>query len=178
MEKWTIQDSKEAYSQRIFTLKDLTCYHPGKDLTHSFMVLNTADWINVIATTPEGEFIMVRQHRLGTDEFTLETPGGIIEQGEPPEQSALRELLEETGFRARGIRLLKRLAVNPAIMNNYIYYFHADNCVRVAGQDLDPAEDIEVVTCTRGQIESMVESGEMDHSLIITGLNLFFAEER
>lgn len=83
MNKWIKKSEQEIFRRRIFAVKDIECYHPDKNVTHRFFTLNTPDWINVVAITEEGLFIMVKQHRMGTDEVTLETPGGLIEEGEP-----------------------------------------------------------------------------------------------
>ena len=102
MDKWIRKSEQELFRRRIFSVKDVECYHPAKKVTHKFFTLQSPDWINVVAETVDHRFIMVRQHRLGTDEITLETPGGIVEEGESAETSALRELLEETGVPTRG----------------------------------------------------------------------------
>lgn len=158
-------------------MKDLECHHPDKDVTHRFFTLTSPDWINIVATTEDGRFIMVRQHRLGTDEITLETPGGLVEGNESPEETALRELREETGYEAGEIHLLKKLTNNPAIFNNYIYYYYAANCKKVHEQDLDAAEDIEVVTCSRDEIMDMINHGPITHTIIVSALYLYFLSE-
>ncbi|MBN1496172.1 MAG: NUDIX hydrolase [Spirochaetes bacterium] len=174
MNKWEIKADKELFRRRIFSVKDIECYHPDKDITHRFFTISTPDWINVVATTEDDRFIMVRQHRLGTDEITLETPGGLIEEGESPEETVKRELREETGYEAEKIHLLKKLSVNPAIFNNYIYFYYAGNCRRIHDQDLDPAEDIEVLTFSRNEILEMIRNGPISHTIIVTALFLYF----
>lgn len=174
MNRWEIKTGKELFRRRIFSVKDIECYHPDKDITHRFFTISTPDWINIVATTEDGRFIMVRQHRLGTDEITLETPGGLIEEGESPEETARRELREETGYEAGEIHLLKKLSVNPAIFSNYIYFYYAGNCRRIYDQDLDPAEDIEVLTFSRNEILEMIRSGPISHTIIVTALFLYF----
>ncbi len=174
MNRWVIKSSEDIFRRRIFAVKDIECYHPDKDVTHRFFTLSTPDWINIVAVTEDNRYIMVRQHRLGTDEITLETPGGLVEEGESPEETALRELREETGYEAGEIHLLKKLSVNPAIFNNYIYFYFARNCRRIHEQDLDPAEDIEVLTFTRDEIMSMINDGPVSHTIILAAFYLYF----
>jgi len=174
MNKWIKKSEQEIFRRRIFAVKDIECYHPDKNVTHRFFTLNTPDWINVVAITEEGMFIMVKQHRMGTDEVTLETPGGLIEEGEPPEETARRELREETGYEAGEIHLLKKLSVNPAIFNNYIYFYYAGNCRKMHNQKLDSAEDIEVLTVNHDQIMEMINGGRINHTIIVAAFYLYF----
>jgi ADP-ribose pyrophosphatase len=177
MNKWIIKSENELFRKRIFAIKDMVCHHPDKDVTHRFFTLTSPDWINIVAVTDDGRIIMVRQHRLGTDEITLETPGGLCEDNELPEDTARRELREETGYEAGEIHLLKKLTNNPAIFNNYIYYYFAANCKEIHDQDLDPAEDIEVVTCSRDEIMDMISHGQINHTIIVSALYLYFLSE-
>lgn len=174
MIKWIKKSEHELFRKRIFALKDIECYHPDKDVTHTFFTIDTHDWINVIARTEDDRYVMVRQHRLGTDEITLETPGGLIEGDESPRDTALRELREESGYEAAEIHLLKKLSANPAILNNYIYFYYATGCRRLHDQELDLSEDIEVATYTRDEIMEMISTGVINHSVIITAFYLFF----
>jgi 8-oxo-dGTP pyrophosphatase MutT (NUDIX family) len=121
-----------------------------------------------------GNFIFVVQHRLGTGTHCLETPAGLVEVGEDPRLAALRELREETGYEAGSMVLMKKLAANPAILNNYIYFFRAEHCRKVGAQTLDAAEDIEVRTYSPEQVRAMLDDGTIDHSIIVTALALYF----
>jgi ADP-ribose pyrophosphatase len=174
MDKWIRKTEQELFRRRIFSVTDVECYHPRKNVTHKFFTLQTPDWINVVARTADGRFIMVRQHRLGTDEITIETPGGIVEEGESPDTSARRELLEETGYEAGEMFLMKKLSVNPAIFNNYIYFYYAPDCRKAGSQNLDLAEDIEVATHTQEEIMELIADGTINHTLIVTACYLYF----
>ena len=57
MKKWILKKNKEIFKGRIFKLKDIECYHPELDLTHDFFVIETYDWINVIAQTDDNKFV-------------------------------------------------------------------------------------------------------------------------
>jgi hypothetical protein len=67
--------------RQVFSAYDLECTHP-KGITHTFSVINTPDWVNIVPITQEGDFILVRQHRLGTDQIIVETPGGLVDHDE------------------------------------------------------------------------------------------------
>ena len=63
-----------------------------------FYVLEYPDWVNVIAITEDGKFVMERQYRHGLGKTCFEIPAGVIEEGEDPLDAAKRELMEETGY--------------------------------------------------------------------------------
>ena len=177
MKKWEVRGENKVFENRIFTVTSKSCFHPEKKVAWDFHVVDTYNWVNVIGLTEEDEFILVRQHRLGTDEFSIETPGGVVEPGEEPEACAVREFSEETGYSGRSIHLLKSLHVNPAIMGNRISFYFIDGCVKTGAQSLDEAEDIEVLALPASRLIEMVRDGSIDHSIVITGLGLYFLSE-
>lgn len=174
MEKWEIRQQKKDYENRLFTMRNLDCVHNGNNVQNDFYVIDTFNWINVVALTPDGRFILVKQHRLGTDEISIETPGGVIDDGENPEDCAVRELREETGFIGRSVTLLKSLWVNPAIMSNRINFYLIEGCEPSASQDLDEAEDIEVMVVSVDELSDMIRDGKFTHSIAVTGIGLYF----
>lgn len=174
MKKWEIRKREEIFNRRIFSIDDLHCYHPGKNVEHNFFIMNNPDWINVVVLTEDNQLVFVKQHRLGTDDITIETVAGLMDGGESPEESARRELLEETGYQAGELLLMKKLSANPAIMSNHIYFYLARNARKIAAQELDHAEDIEVITVPEEEAVHMISDGRIDHTIIVTALSLFF----
>jgi ADP-ribose pyrophosphatase len=177
MEKWEIRKEKKEFQNRIFTIRSLDCIHNKKNIQNDFYVIDTYSWINVVPLTPEGKFILVKQHRLGTDEISIETPGGVIEDNEDPADCAVRELREETGYTGKSVHLLKSLWVNPAIMSNRISFYLVEGCELSASQELDPVEDIEVITVTIDELSEMMKSGAFSHSVAVTGIGLYFCSQ-
>lgn len=178
MKKWQINNRTQVFKRPIFSIDELDCFHPEKHVSHKFTVMNTPDWINIVALTTDKKIIMVKQHRLGTDEFTYETPAGVIESGEPPLDAAKRELLEETGYTSPSIELIQCAKANPAIMTTDIYFFLAKDCRQTHGQQLDTTEDIEVHLFNHEEILEKVKTGKISHSIILTALSLFFLKDR
>ncbi|MCL2007723.1 MAG: NUDIX hydrolase [Treponema sp.] len=90
---------------------------------------------------------MVRQWRHGAEELSLEFPGGVFEKGENPEEAAIREMREETGYTARRIEKLGEFNPNPAIMTNKVHFFLALDLDQGAAQELDYEEyaDVEII---------------------------------
>ena len=79
VEKFPLGPAQEVFRTNIFKVEE----RHGKthDNLHerNFSTLTFSNWVNVVAVTPNGEIILVEQHRIGTDSLTLETPGGAVD---------------------------------------------------------------------------------------------------
>ena len=108
-------------------------------------MLDWPDWVHVLALTRDDRAVLVRQWRPGLGAASLELPGGVMDPGEKdPASAGRRELLEETGYDAAEFRALPPLSPDPAHMSNRLHILLALGAERVAGQRLDPTEEIAV----------------------------------
>jgi len=171
---WPVVSSKMELATRIFKLRTDTARHPKTGRLHPFHILESPDWVNVVALTPDREMVLIRQYRMGTGEVTLEIPGGLIEPGDTPAEAALRELKEETGFipgpsspPPRRIGLVKP---NPAFLDNTCYTYLVEEVVPGGGQEMDPAEDIAVDLVPASELSGLVAGGRIDHGLVLNAL--------
>jgi ADP-ribose pyrophosphatase len=140
--------------------------------------LRFGDWCNVVAVTPDDHLVFVWQYRFGTDAFSLEIPGGMIDPGEAPEKAALRELREESGYEADGVEQLLVVEPNPAMQNNRCYTFLARG-VRATGKtQFDAQEELETVLVPRARIGELLASGQVTHSLVQGALEAYLRQER
>jgi ADP-ribose diphosphatase len=173
---WRVQSSEKLVDCRIFTVRKDVSVNPRTGQAHEMFILEQPNWVNVIPLTADEQVIMVEQWRHGTRSVHLETPGGLMEDGETPEQSARRELLEETGYETGEVVHLGTVHPNPAIQTNWQHYILATNCRKVAEPNLDHAEDIQVKLVPLLEVPRLIEKGEITHGIVIGGfywLNLY-----
>jgi ADP-ribose pyrophosphatase len=104
-------------------------------------VLRRPDSVSILAL--EGDFlVVVRQTRAGADERTLELPAGSIEEGETPEECAVRELDEECGLRAGSWRKLGEFWAAPDYSTEYVHAFEATELVDVGIGEREEGDDL------------------------------------
>jgi len=173
---WKLISSKRKESYRIFNLRTDRARSPRTHRTHEFYVLESRDWVNVIPLTPANEVVLVRQYRHGTREVTLEIPGGLVESDDSPEQSARRELREETGYVAREMVSLGAVDPNPAFLNNRCYTYLARDVALTGDQQQDEKEDIEVILRPVHELHRLIQEGDITHSLVVAAFYRFFWE--
>ncbi|MDR1279152.1 MAG: NUDIX hydrolase [Treponema sp.] len=143
---WKEEENKEVFRSRIFSIRESVCRSPDNS-RGTYTVIHSPDWVIVIPVlkTPQGEkFVMVRQWRHGSQELSLEFPGGVFETGEDAAQAAARELLEETAYKPGTIQKIGEFNPNPAIMSNRVHFFMAGDLEFTGKQELDEDEFIEV----------------------------------
>ncbi|MCC8112802.1 MAG: NUDIX hydrolase [Bacteroidales bacterium] len=147
---------------------------PNGKVNPEFYVLEYPTWINVIAITPDGMFVMERQYRYGLGETSYEICAGVAEKGETPEQAARRELEEETGYTGGTWQLLTVISGNPSVTNNLTYCYLARGVERTTEQHLDATEDIEVVLMREDEVLQLLKDDEIKQALMAAPLWKYF----
>lgn len=176
---WELVDSREDRSYRLFSVAINTNKSPRTGETHEFQVLNSPDWVAVVALTPAREMILVRQYRHGTAALSLEPPGGLVKEGQSPEQSGREELEEETGYRAESLELLGWMHPMPALFTNRFYVYLARDASPEGRINPDETEEVETVLMPVEQVKQHIRSGKISCGIMIAALHLFFDwEER
>jgi ADP-ribose pyrophosphatase len=170
---WRIKSSVTLKDHRIFSLRKDVSVSPRTGREHEFVVLESLDWVSVVALDSEDRLIMVRQYRHGLGEVTLEVPGGLVDPGLTPEEAARTELRQETGYAARELIDLGDLSAAPAIFTNRLHVFLARDAYRVGELDQDEGEDIQVVLVPLDEVRSLIGSGELIHAQMIASIYLY-----
>ncbi|MGD0016753.1 MAG: NUDIX hydrolase [Verrucomicrobiia bacterium] len=169
IQPWKVTRSEMLLDGRIFKVRKDVTINPRTGRPHDMFVVESPNWVNIIPLTPDDQVVMVEQWRHGTRSIHLETPGGLMDVGETPEQCARRELLEETGHEAGEVVQLGTVHPNPAIQNNLQHYVLATNCRRVAALKLDNTEDIKVRLVPLAEVPDMIRTGKITHGVVIGG---------
>ena len=172
-QKWRRIRSEKGEHHRIFTVRNDVCISPRTGLPHDFVILESADWVSVVPVTTDGRLVMVRQYRHGTEEVTLEIPGGLLDPGLTALQGAQHELRQETGYGGGRWTQLGSVAPVPAVFNNYLHVFLAEDVVLQGEMQLDPGEDIKMELVTFEQVKHMITEGEINHSQVVSSLYLY-----
>jgi 8-oxo-dGTP pyrophosphatase MutT (NUDIX family) len=168
--RWITRHNEVLAKTRIFSLEKSRRHEEGTEKSGDFYVLSAADWINVIALTPENKVVLVEQFRHGSEDFELEIVGGLVDNDEAPKDAALRELREETGYVATDeseVTLLGKVLPNPAFLNNTCYTYLVTNCKQEAEQKFDDHENIVVRLEPLEKIDDLIRTGHITHSLVV-----------
>jgi ADP-ribose pyrophosphatase len=167
MKPWTLIDTHSIGDFHIFSMQRQKRLNPRTDREQSFFVIHSTDWINVIAITPDGQVVLIRQFRAGTNNITVEIPGGMVDSGEDPREAAIRELREETGYVGDSVTLIGMVHPNPAFLDNQCHTYLIENATRKKEQSLDSGEDIEVFTTPLSTIPHLIHDGTITHALVV-----------
>jgi ADP-ribose pyrophosphatase len=174
IQPWKKIGSKVLGDFRIFKLRSDLYVSPRTGKEHDFFVLDSVNWVNVIALTPDGRLVMVEQYRPGSNTVELEIPGGMMDAADSgPAAAAARELREETGYEGENARVLGRIHSNPAILNNITYTVLIENCRLLHPTQMDHAEDLATRLVPSAEIPKLVAGEKIGHSLVVVALYHF-----
>lgn len=175
--KWTVLRSEYLAHEPWFTVRHESIGLPDGRCIPDYYVLEYPDWVNVIALTREGRFVMIDQYRHGLGETSYEIPAGVLD---PTDASTLagaqRELMEETGYGGGRWRLLTVLSANPATHNNLTHCYLAEDVELLGAQHLDATEDLRVHLLTRDQVQELLRTDRIRQALMAAPLWRYFCE--
>lgn len=176
---WQKTGTKHAGDFRIFTIRSDLKVSPRTGKTHDFFVIDSVNWVNVIATTPDNQLVMIEQYRHGSDTVELEIPGGMLDAKDTsPAEGGIRELREETGYEGEQPTIVGQIFPNPAIMSNICYTLWVRNCQLKHPCEWDHGEDLITRLVPIADIPKLVATGQIRHSLVVVALYHFELWER
>lgn len=173
---WQVLDSKLLISERWLQLReDRVRLGNGHEIDR-FHVIHGPDWASVLCITEASEVILVRQYRHGIAKPSLELPAGVIEPNESPEESARRELLEETGFASDDWVRIQSVSTEPARHTTQAHFFCARGARQVGKPTPEETEVLDIVKVPLADLARLATDGSIVHGVhvgaILTALQL------
>ena len=165
--------SKVIYQGPVFGVRRDEVLEPG-GVRATREVITHPGSVVVLPLLPDGRILLVRQYRHATRQFLWELVAGRIEPGENPRRAAARELLEETGFRAKRYRLFLDVFPTPGFLEERMYILLAQ---QLTSGDARPEVDEKIIsrTFTRSQLKQMIHHGKLRDAKSIAGLLYYFS---
>lgn len=171
---WPKLSSKQVGDFRVFSIRSDVKLSPRTGQECDFYVIESVNWVNVVALTRHHELVMIEQYRHGSNTVELEIPGGMMDQSDgSPIEAGLRELREETGYEGAKAELIGQIYANPAIMSNVCYTVLVQDCDLTHDIQLDHGEDVATRLVPVDQIPQLVAEGKIGHSLVVVALYYF-----
>lgn len=173
---YELLDKKTAYKGKKIVVEELHYRNPRtNEILYREHVLAWHSAI-IIPETEDGKFIMIREPRTTAGLTVLAFPAGMIEKGETEEEGAIRELEEETGYRAKSIKKLREVYPTIGYSDEKMIIFLAKELVKTH-RHLDETEDIEVLELPKDEVKQLLDNGEIKTSGEVIGLLHYFMHE-
>jgi len=138
---------------------------PDGKIIPEYFVVELPTSVCAMAITEDNQVVMVKQYRYPILQATLEIPGGFMDEGEDPATAVARELLEETGYHFPSVEYVGKVAANPGVLDNYTHLFLATGGKKIAEQNLDHNEDIDVILLPLDEVRAMLKRNEFVQAL-------------
>jgi ADP-ribose pyrophosphatase len=162
--------SETIYQARVFRLCRETVTLPN-GVTATLDVIHHPGSSAVVPLLPDGEVVMIRQYRHSLRQFLWEVPAGTLDPGEGFLECARRELIEETGYRAKHFEELTEILPAPGYSDERIRIFSASD-LEPAPRKLDKDEVLEVAHLPLSETRAMIEDGRIQDAMTVIGLFL------
>jgi len=163
-----ILSSEMVYQGRVFGLRRDEVVEPsGVRATRE--VITHPGSVVVLPVLPDGRIVMIRQYRHATRQYLWELVAGRKEPDETPKEGAARELLEETGYRAKRFKVFLDVFPTPGFLEERMYLLLAEG---LTAGEAQPEEDekIEVRAYRVNELKKMIKSGRLKDAKSIAGI--------
>jgi ADP-ribose pyrophosphatase len=127
--------------------------------------------VAIIPLDSDGKIVLVRQYRHAAGRALLEIPAGTLNKGEDPDQCAIRELQEETGYKPGKLQKIGGIFVAPGYSTEFIHLYLATD-LTASRLDMDADEFIEVQHVPLPEVLNRIRSGEIPDAKTICALFL------
>ncbi len=161
MEPWKTRARRTLLKHsRYLTVESHTVELPDGRVIDDWPWIITPDYINVVAITTDGLYLVFRQTKYAVEGTSLAVVGGYLEPGEDPLAAAKRELLEETGHEAPDWTSLGHYAADGNRGSGTAHFYLARGARKVADTASDDLEEQELLRLSRAEMEAALAAGE------------------
>ena len=158
---WETKSSKNILYTPYVSVNSDTVILPDGSVISDFYTVTIQDAALIVAITDDLQILLAREYRYACKEVSTECPAGMVEDNEDPLETAMRELLEETGYKSGSWTYLGPTFESTSKLTNVMHLFLAEDCVKVSEQDLDDHESIEVLKLPFKDAVQMVMDGKI-----------------
>ncbi|WP_224068938.1 NUDIX hydrolase [Arachidicoccus terrestris] len=167
--KWKTLDSTYLFKENWFTVRKDKCQRADGKIIDPYYVFEFPEWVTALAVTADNKVLMVRQYRHALGEVGLELPGGCVDDTDENYEDAIRrELLEETGYAFESAHYLGKISANPSTNSNLMHMFVATGGQKIKDQDLDDNEQIDVLTLSFEELNTLIEEKRIAQAMHIS----------
>ena len=167
-----ILSSEMIYQGPVFGLRRDEVIEPSGLRTKREVITHPGSVV-VLPVLPDGRIVMIQQYRHATRQYLWELVAGRMEPGEDPKEAAARELAEETGYRAKRLRVFLEVFPTPGFLEEKMFLLLAED---VEPGPASPEDDEKIVSAVYSpkKLEQMIHSGKLHDAKSIAGLLYYF----
>jgi len=156
------------YEGPIFGVRRDELIEPGGLKTQREVITHPGSVV-VLPVQKDGKIVMVRQYRHSVRQFLWELVAGRIDRGESPKRAAARELLEETGYKAKRFKLMMKIFPTPGFLEERLFVFLATDLIEGEAQ---PEFDEKIISHSYNlkELKQMMTKGELSDAKSIAGI--------
>ncbi|HYW47542.1 MAG TPA: NUDIX hydrolase [Bryobacteraceae bacterium] len=169
-----ITASREVYKCNLFRVTEDKAADRKSGFEIRRSVVRHAGSAVMMAVDDKKRVLLVRQYRLPAGKNLWELPAGRLDPGEKPLQAAKRELIEETGYRARSWSKLASFWVSPGYVQERMTIYLATGLTAGPATPMDD-EQIEARWFTRKELQEMIRTGRIEDAKTIVGFFMWRA---
>src|SRR2546427_2741692 len=164
----TILSSETIYKGPVFGVRRDEVLEPGGVRTIREVITHPGSVV-VLPVLPDGRILLIRQYRHATRQYLWELVAGRIDSGENVRQAAARELIEETGYRAKRFRIFLEFFPTPGFLEEKMFLLLAEELTPGKAQ---PEEDEKIIprAYNHRQLEEMIRKGKLRDAKTIAGI--------
>ncbi|MGZ8510651.1 MAG: NUDIX hydrolase [Chitinophagaceae bacterium] len=166
---WKILSSEYLFNDLWFKVRKDKCATPQGKIVDPYYVYEFPTWVTAVAITEDGKIVLERQYRHALGETCIEIPGGCVDDTDSSLEEAIkRELLEETGYVFSSYEYLGKISANPSTNSNLMHMFLATGGKKIASQNLDHNEEIEIDLVSIDELKQMLRENKIVQAMHVT----------